>query len=73
LTSVLNPVITARLSHNGRPGRFGPALRPMPESGLPPPDDRVPLFGTWRAIYAAVALSALAVMALVFLFSRWPF
>jgi len=45
----------------------------MPETGPPPPDDRVPLFGTWRAIYAAVVLSALAVMALVFLFSRWPF
>jgi anti-sigma-K factor RskA len=45
----------------------------MPESGPPHPDDRVPLFGTWRAIYAAVALSALAVMALAFLFSRWPF
>jgi hypothetical protein len=44
----------------------------MPESG-PRPDDTVPLFGTWRAIYAAVVLSALAVMALVFVFSRWPF
>jgi hypothetical protein len=45
----------------------------MPETGPPHPDDRVPLFGTWRAIYAAVALSALAVMALLALFSRWPF
>jgi hypothetical protein len=36
-------------------------------------DDRVPVFGTWRAIYASVVVSALAVMALVFLFSRWPF
>jgi anti-sigma-K factor RskA len=42
---------------------------------LPPkdPDDRVPLFGTWRRIHAAVALVALAVMALLALFSRWPF
>jgi hypothetical protein len=45
----------------------------MTEKPPPPPDDEVPLFGTWRAIYTAVALSALAVMALVFLFSRWPF
>jgi hypothetical protein len=67
---VLNPVITARLSHNGRPGRFGPVLHPMK---APHPDGPVPLFGTWRAIYTAVVLSALAVMALVFLFSRWPF
>ena len=48
-------------------------ILPMTESGPPHPDDRVPLFGTWRAIYAAVAVSALAVMALLALFSRWPF
>ena len=35
-------------------------------------DGPVPLFGTWRAIYPAVFISALAVMALVALFSRWP-
>jgi hypothetical protein len=45
----------------------------MPETGPPDPDDRVPLFGTWRAIYGAVALSALAVMVLLALFARWPF
>ena len=45
----------------------------MPETGPPHSDDRVPLFGTWRAIYTAVALSALAVMVLLALFSRWPF
>jgi anti-sigma-K factor RskA len=38
-----------------------------------PDDDRVPMFGSWRAIYAAVAVSALAVMVLLALFSRWPF
>ena len=38
-----------------------------------PPDDLVPFFGTWRAIYSAVAVCALAVMALLALFSRWPF
>ncbi len=36
-------------------------------------DGPVPLFGTWPAIYAAVVVSALAVMALVALFSRWPY
>ena len=36
-------------------------------------DDRVPLFGTWRAIYASVAVLALAVMPLLGLFSRWRF
>lgn len=46
----------------------------MTEPAPPEPsDDRVPLFGTWGAIHAAVALSALAVMALLALFSRWPF
>jgi hypothetical protein len=38
-----------------------------------PSDDRVPFFGTWRAIYGWVAVCALAVMALLALFSRWPF
>jgi hypothetical protein len=49
----------------------------MPETAPPArrPDDEapVPVFGTWRAIHAAVALSALLVMALLALFSRWPF
>ena len=38
-----------------------------------PADDRVPLFGTWRAIHAAVIACALLVMALLAVFSRWPF
>jgi len=39
------------------------------------PDDaeRVPFFGTWRAIHTAVILCAVLVMALLALFSRWPF
>ena len=47
---------------------------PMPET-LPPdgPDDRVPLFGSWRAIHAAVALSAALVIVLLANLSRWPF
>jgi len=43
----------------------------------PPPDptepDEVPLFGTWTSIYAAVVASAVVVMALVALFSGWPY
>jgi len=51
--------------------RPGPA---MPKTEPPErPDDRVPLFGSWRAIHAAVVASALVVMALLALFSRWPF
>jgi hypothetical protein len=47
----------------------------MPEKAPPerPDDERVPLFGTWRRIHAAVVWCALAVMALLALFSRWPF
>jgi hypothetical protein len=33
----------------------------------------VPLFGTWRRIHVAVVASAFVVMALLALFSRWPF
>jgi hypothetical protein len=39
----------------------------------PADDDPVPVFGTWRRIYAAVILSALAVMALVAVFSVFPY
>ncbi len=46
----------------------------MPTTAPPEsPDDRVPLFGTWLAIHAAVAVCAVVVMALLALFSRWPF
>ena len=38
-----------------------------------PDDERVPLFGTWPRIYAAVVLNALLIMALLALFSRWPY
>lgn len=38
-----------------------------------PPDDPVPIFGTWRRIYAAVIVAALAVMALVAVFSAFPY
>ena len=36
-------------------------------------DERVPIFGTWPCIYAAVVVCAVAVMALVYVFSIWPF
>jgi hypothetical protein len=36
-------------------------------------DDPVPIFGTWRAIYTAVVVWDLIVMALVALFQRWPY
>jgi hypothetical protein len=39
----------------------------------PSDDDAVPVFGTWRRIYAAVVVSALVVMGLVALFSSWPY
>jgi hypothetical protein len=46
----------------------------MPAPQAPSPDDdRVPLFGTWRTIHAAVIACAVLVMGLVALFSRWPF
>jgi hypothetical protein len=50
-----------------------PATAPAPpipsweEGGAPP------LFGSWRAIHAAVIVCAVAVMVLAALFSRWPF
>jgi hypothetical protein len=36
-------------------------------------DDPVPIFGTWRRIYAAVIVSALVVMALVAGFASFPY
>ena len=39
----------------------------------PDDDEKVPLFGTWRRIYAAVVVNALVIMALIALFSRWPY
>jgi len=36
-------------------------------------DDRVPVFGTWPRIYAAVVACALLVMGLVALFSSWRY
>jgi hypothetical protein len=44
-----------------------------PATAGPADDDRVPLFGSWRAIHAAVVAWALVVLALLAVFSRWPF
>ena len=38
-----------------------------------PPDDPVPIFGTWPRIYAAVLVCLLADMALIGLFSYWKY
>ena len=44
---------------------------------MPPMDesesDRVPVFGTWRAIYTAVIVVNVIVMALVYAFSRFAY
>jgi hypothetical protein len=47
----------------------------MPEESPDRLDDDgpVPLFGTWPRIYGAVVVCALVVMALLTLFSGWPF
>lgn len=39
----------------------------------PPDDERVPLFGTWTRIYAAVLLNLALLLAALFAFSRWPY
>lgn len=39
----------------------------------PDDDEPVPVFGTWRAIYTAVVVWALVVMALVAVFQSWPY
>jgi len=50
----------------GQADTVGPGVQPDE-------DEPVPIFGSWRRIYAAVILSALGVMVLIALFSRWEF
>jgi hypothetical protein len=38
----------------------------------PSDEGTVPLFGSWPVAYGAVIVCAVVVMALVALFSRWP-
>ena len=49
------------------------AAEHMAETDPSAEEERVPLFGTWPRIYAAVVLCALAVMALVAVFSVFPY
>ena len=52
----------------------GPEEDTMPATDAAPEDDeRVPIFGTWPRIYAAVILCELASMALIALFSSWNY
>lgn len=50
-------------------------MKEIREPGPTPPDEAepVPVFGSWRRIYLAVILCNLVVMALVAVFSAWPF
>ena len=49
-------------------------MEPSPKAGLAPDEqERVPIFGTWRGIYTAVIVSALAMMGLIAIFSAWPY
>jgi hypothetical protein len=49
-------------------------MTPKPP-GTPEPadDERVPIFGSWPRIYAAVVVCALACMVLIGLFSAWRY
>ena len=44
-----------------------------PPDAAPEDDERVPIFGTWPRIYAAVILCELVSMALIALFSAWKY
>jgi anti-sigma-K factor RskA len=44
-----------------------------PPERRPEDEAAVPVFGSWRRIHVAVAACALVVMALLLLFSRWPY
>lgn len=59
-----------------RKGRSPPAsnIEAMPVTGDDNSDSgRVPVFGTWRAIYASVIVANLVVMALIYIFSRFSY
>lgn len=47
-------------------------MRGKRHEGPTDPDDTVPFFGTWRAIYTSVVATAVVVMVFLALFSRWP-
>jgi hypothetical protein len=45
----------------------------QPPRPAPDEEERVPIFGTWPAIYAAVIVCAVVVMALIALFASWKY
>ncbi len=53
--------------------------RQVTSSGMAPTGDdnsdtgHVPIFGTWRAIYASVIVANVLVMVLIYFFSRFPY
>ena len=48
-------------------------MEPKPRSVPTDEQERVPIFGTWPRIYAAVIVSAVVVMGLIALFSGWDY
>jgi hypothetical protein len=49
-------------------------VEPTPPARAPgDDDDPVPIFGSWRAIYAAVIATAVLWIVLATVFSHWPF
>jgi hypothetical protein len=44
-----------------------------PAGPAPDEQERLPIFGTWPRIYAAVIVSALVHMALIAVFSSWKY
>jgi hypothetical protein len=44
-----------------------------PEPAVPDEEERVPIFGTWPRIYAAVIVSLLVHLGLIALFSSWKY
>jgi hypothetical protein len=53
-----------------------PGESPVPEFRGDDPaadDEAPPVLGSWKRLYGAVLLNALLVMALVWVFSGWPY
>jgi hypothetical protein len=49
-------------------------MEPTRRAGpAPDEEERVPIFGTWRGIYMAVIVSAIATMGLIAVLTYWPY
>jgi len=48
-------------------------MEPPPDPPVPELDDPVPIMRTWPRMYAAAIVSAVLVMVLIAVFSRWAF